>query len=359
MLGGVIGWFGLLAISLVTGGQTERDLYDILGVGRDATSKEIRKAFKTLAMKYHPDKNPDPGAAEIFQEVNYAKEILMDDEKRQLYDRCGHACLNENSNGGGGNPFGGNPFDVFENFFGGGGGGFNNAEPEIPKGQDVVSPLEVSLEELYTGTVIPLTRIGLEQVTTSGTRECNCRVEMKTVQRGPGSFQMMQERVCDECQNIKLEEDEFDMEIPIEPGMENGQMLIYYGGGEVAIDGEPGDLKIVLHQVPDRRFHRIGNDLYTNMTISLTDALVGFSTTLDHLGGKSIKVERLKVTWPGFKQRIRNAGMPIRDEPGKFGALVVTFDVDFPTNLDVANHGHLIRQIFGERGDPVQYNDFY
>ena len=96
MLGGVIGWFGLLAISLVTGGQTERDLYDILGVGRDATSKEIRKAFKTLAMKYHPDKNPDPGAAEIFQEVNYAKEILMDDEKRQLYDRCGHACLNEN-----------------------------------------------------------------------------------------------------------------------------------------------------------------------------------------------------------------------------------------------------------------------
>ena len=161
-----------------------RDFYKILGVNKSASKKEIKKAYRKLAMKYHPDKNPgDDTASDKFKEIGEVYEILADDDKRKTYDRHGEDGIKNMQQGGG--------HDPFANFFGHFGFGQQQEEQQEHKGSDVVVDLFVSLEELYLGNFVTVKRDRPTYEETSGTRQCNCRMEMKTHMTGPGSFQVI------------------------------------------------------------------------------------------------------------------------------------------------------------------------
>ncbi|KAG8230815.1 hypothetical protein J437_LFUL010595 [Ladona fulva] len=258
-----------------------RDYYTILAVPRNANTNQIKKAYRRLGKELHPDKNKDdPEAEQKFQDINAAYEALSDPEKRATSDRCGEECLKRES-GGGAIPFAsffgdfGFPFGI------GGGGG------ETPRGANVVTDLYVTMEELYAGNFVEITRNKPVVRPGKGTRKCNCRQEMET----------------------RLDE-ERTWEVEIEAGLADGQVSRFIAEGEPHVDGEPGDLIVrvlaLLHPVFECR----GDDLYTNVTLTLQDALVGFQMDIEHLNGRKVTILRDKVTWPEDRIRRKGEGMP-------------------------------------------------
>jgi len=317
----------LLTIQAVSAADV--DCYKLLGVTKKDTNKKIKSAYRKMAVKLHPDQNKDdPNANEKFQELAWCNEVLTDEKKKKLYDKCGKKCVDEAEQDGaqgGGSPFGGGFGSMFGDFF-----GFGNQEEEHRKGDMVVVPLMVTLEELYNGALIDMLRTKRTYVETSGTRQCNCRMEMRQKRMGMGQFSIYQEKVCEKCPNVKLVSRDEELEIEIEKGMEHGHEIAYFGEGEPMVDGEPGDLRVVLRLQPHQVFERRGADLYTNLTISLEDAMTGFSTSVKHLDGHSVQIERTAVTWHGFKMRVKNEGMPMLQDNTKFGSMIVTVQVAFP-----------------------------
>lgn len=301
-----------------------RDFYRILGVTKSASLHDIKKAYRKLAKELHPDKNKDdPEAAQKFQNLGAAYEVLSDEEKRKKYDRCGEECLQKD-----GMMDNTDPFSSFFGDFGFFGGG--EQQHETPRGGNIVMDVLVTLEDLYSGTFIEITRNKPVMKAAKGTRKCNCRQEMITKSLGPGRFQMMQQTVCDECPNVKLVNEERLLELEIEPGMVDGQETKFTAEGEPHLDGDPGDLILKIKTQPHPVFERRGDDLYTNITISLQDALVGFSLEIKHLDGHLVTVTRDKITWPGARIRKKGEGMPNYENNNLQGTLYITFDVEFP-----------------------------
>lgn len=189
-----------------------------------------------------------------------------------MYDRCGEDCLKKDG-------MMDNGFDPFASFFGdfgfpfGNGGGGNQ---EAPRGANIVMDVMVTLEDLYTGTFVEITRNKPVMKAAHGTRKCNCRQEMITRNLGPGRFQMTQQTVCDECPNVKLVNEERILEMEIEQGMVDGQETTFTAEGEPHLDGDPGDLVLKVKTQPHPVFERKGDDLYTNITISLQVILLRF-----------------------------------------------------------------------------------
>lgn len=196
--------------------------------------------------------------------LNFFK-VLSDEDKRKMYDRCGEDCLKKDG-------MMDNGFDPFASFFGdfgfpfGNGGGGNQ---ETPRGANVVMDVIVTLEDLYTGTFVEITRNKPVMKAAHGTRKCNCRQEMITRNLAPGRFQMTQQTVCDECPNVRLVNEERILEMEVEPGMVDGQETTFTAEGEPHLDGDPGDLVLKVKTQPHPVFERKGDDLYTNITISL------------------------------------------------------------------------------------------
>lgn len=340
----------LLIIVIV---QAGRDFYKILNVERSANTNEVKKAYRKLAKELHPDKNKDdPNAAEKFQDLGAAYEVLSDADKRKKYDQCGEECVKKEGMMDG--------FDPFASFFGDFGFGFGNEnqQQETPRGGNIVMDLQVTLEELYSGNFVQVTRNKPVMKPAKGTRKCNCRQEMVTRNLGPGRFQMTQETVCEECPNVKLVNEERVLEIEIEPGMKDGQEIRFVAEGEPHIDGEPGDLMFKITTVPHQIFERRGDDLYTNITITLQDALVGFKLDIKHLDGHIVTVEREKVTWPGAKLKKKGEGMPNFDNNNLFGFLVITFDVDFPKQDFTEEQKDQIKSILAQKSSNKIYNGF-
>lgn len=143
------------------------------------------------------------------------------------------------------------------------------------------------------------------------------------------SFQFFS-KVCDECPNVRLVNEERVLEIEVEAGMQNGQETRFVAEGEPHMDGEPGDLIIKIETAPHPVYERRGDDLYTNVTISLQDALVGFKLELKHLDGHVVEVQREKATWPGARIRKKGEGMPNFENNNLHGTLYITFDIEFP-----------------------------
>merc|ERR1711936_1060779 len=320
----------LFSLSDVFGG---RDFYKILGVSKRADTNQIKKAYRKLAKALHPDKNPDdPEAEEKFQDLGVAYETLKDPDLRKIYDKGGEEALQKNERGGGGSPFdsffggGGSPFDDFFGF----GGEQRGGEREAPKGANIVMELWVTLEELYVGNFVEMTHNKPVAKEARGTRRCNCRQEMVTRSLGPGRFQMTQQEVCDECPNIRFVPEEHHLEVEIEKGMMDGMEHKFHSEGEPHMDGEPGDLIIQIRTYPHTKFERRGDDLYTNVTLSLVDALQGFEMDIEHLDGHKVHVSREKITWPGARIRKQGEGMPNYENNNLFGTLYITFDVAFP-----------------------------
>uniref|UniRef100_A0A914V7A0 DnaJ homolog dnj-20 n=1 Tax=Plectus sambesii TaxID=2011161 RepID=A0A914V7A0_9BILA len=331
-----------------------RDFYKILGVARNANSNQIKKAYRNLAKELHPDKNEgDAVATERFQDLGAAYEVLSDPEKRKIYDRQGEEGVKKMDGGGGG---GHDPFSsFFGDFFGGGGGGGH--QEGTPKGADVTVDLWVTLEEMYNGHFVEVKRKKAVYKAAHGTRKCNCRHEMRTVQMGQGRFQMFQEKVCDDCPNVKLTTEERTLEVEIEVGMEEFQEQTFVGEGEPHIEGEPGDLKFRCRLEKHSRFERRGLDLFTNVTVSLQDALNGFELDIDHLDGHKVHVSRDKVTWPGARIRKKDEGMPSYTDNNQKGILYITFDVEFPRGEVTAEEKEMIAKVLKQSDTkPKVYN---
>ncbi|CAL2031146.1 unnamed protein product [Caenorhabditis brenneri] len=344
----------VLATFLVDFIECGRDFYKILGVPKNANANQIKKAYRKLAKELHPDRNQDDEMAnEKFQDLSSAYEVLSDKEKRAMYDRHGEEGVAKMGGGGGG---GHDPFSsFFGDFFGGGGGGGH--EEGTPKGADVTIDLFVTLEEAYNGHFVEIKRKKAVYKQTSGTRQCNCRHEMRTEQMGQGRFQMFQVKVCDECPNVKLVQENKVLEVEVEVGADEGHQQIFHGEGEPHIEGDPGDLKFKIRIQKHPRFERKGDDLYTNVTISLQDALNGFEMEFPHLDGHVVKVQRDKVTWPGARLRKKDEGMPSLENNNRKGMLIITFDVEFPkTEMSDEQKKQIIEILQQQDIKPKAYN---
>lgn len=330
-----------------------KSYYDLLQVSKSANEDQIKRAYRKLALKYHPDKNPgDEEANKKFTDISNAYEVLSNKEKRQIYDRYGEEGLKQHSaqNSGGGGGFGN---DIFSQFFGGrfGFGGEEEEEEKTPKGDQVTVELEATLEDLYIGSTLTFWRDKNIVRPAPGKRKCNCKNKMVTKQIGPGMYQQFTQQVCEDCPNVKYVRDGLPLTVDIEKGMKDGQEITFYEEGEPVTEGDPGDLKFVIRSVPHAAFTRDGNNLQMKMSISLVDALVGFKQNIKHLDGHEVSVGTSGVTKPGEVRKIKGEGMPIY-ETTRFGDLYVTFTVVFPDSLS-EEQKEVIRNTFGQTKSPV------
>ncbi|VFQ68655.1 unnamed protein product [Cuscuta campestris] len=317
-----------LAYSLIV--IASKSYYDILQVPKGASEDQIKRAYRKLALKYHPDKNQgNEEANKKFAEINNAYEVLSDSEKKNIYDRYGEEGLKQHAASGGGRGAGMNIQDIFSSFFGGGGA---EEEEKIVKGDDVIIELDASLEDLYMGGTLKVWREKNVLKPAPGKRRCNCRNEVYHRQIGPGMFQQMTEQVCDQCPNVKFEREGYYVTVDIEKGMQDGQEVVFYEDGEPKIDGEAGDLKFRIRTAPHDKFKRQGDDLHTTVTITLVQALVGFEKTIKHLDDHLVDISSKGITKPKEVKKYKGEGMPLHFS-NKKGDLYVTFEVLFPKSL--------------------------
>jgi len=338
--------FQILLISIVNA----KDYYDILGVDRSASKREIRKAYKTLSRKYHPDKNPgDKKAEEKFIELAKAYEVLSDDEQRRIYDQYGEEGLKH------GEQQFNDPFDIFRQF------GFNTGEPrhQERKGPEINIDLEVSLEDLYMGAYIdadikkqvicPYCR-GSGAASQDDVHICPaCNGTGKRMVRqmlGPGIFQQVQtvcdacggqgktiKKKCPHCHGARVQTGGEPISITVEKGMSDGHRIVFEREGDQHPEVTPGDIIFTIKTIPHPLFTRKGNNLYAKVAISLSDALLGFKKEIHHLDGHVVELERKGITPPGFVQEIFDEGMPLHEFPSEQGKLYIEYVVAFPTEL--------------------------
>lgn len=319
-----------------------KDYYDILGVARDADASVIKRAFRKLAVKYHPDKNPgDKTAEKLYIEINTAYEVLNDQNKRQRYDMYGVDGLKN----GGGDEGGG--FHDMDGMFGFG-GRRRRDERRVP---DVVIPLSVSLETLYNGGVIDAvhkrrTICDSWSDCESQCPRCNGRgVIIQTRRLGPGFVQQMQTSCpacggkgkigkpnCTVCPKGQFENVEKELLIDVEKGMSDGQFITFEGATDEVPDHANGDVKFEVATQPHERFSRTKNNLHYALRITLSEALVGINRQVRQLDDRLVSIKTDKVISPGEELVIEGEGMPSTDGDDA-GDMVVKFWVDFPANL--------------------------
>mmetsp|Transcript_49571 Transcript_49571/g.53495 ORF Transcript_49571/g.53495 Transcript_49571/m.53495 type:complete len:328 (+) Transcript_49571:127-1110(+) len=280
------------------------DFYKLLGISKKATNKEIKKAYRQQSLQFHPDKNKAEGAADKFSQINRAYEALVDEEKRSIYDRQGEEGLKQHEAreaGGGG---GGGGFDPFRDFFG---GGHQRREQEQTT-PNVDIPLEMTLEEMYSGAIFEVTYI--RQVLCLKWEMCMktnqaCQgpgISMKRQQIAPGFVQQVQQRDercvargkmwlsnCSECKS-QTEAEKIDLTIDAFKGIRDREAVTFEDVADEKPGYKPGDLNFVVVEKDHPEYHREGDHLYKTMSISLVDALTGFSLTLKQLDGEEFSV---------------------------------------------------------------------
>ena len=345
--------------------DNKRDYYDVLGVGKGASADEIKKAYRSLAKKYHPDLNPGNAEAEkSFKEVNEAYDVLSDPEKRQKYDQFGHAAFDPSAGayggGGFGGGFGGFDFgDIFSSFFGGGSGGARSRNMPID-GDDILTRISISFEEAAFGCKkeVNFARVeGCPDCATTGAAKgtkpetCStCRGSgTVTVQQNVGGFGRVQtQRECTSCHGtgkiikkpcsncngkgyIKVNK---RLEVNIPAGIDNGQRIVLRGQGSAGRNGGAnGDLLIEVRVAPHKIFTRDGNDLYCEVPIRFTDAALGADIEIPILGGKSEKMEIPEGTQSGKVFTVKGRGIQDINNSKRKGDLYVTVNIETPKNL--------------------------
>jgi len=338
----------------------EMKLYNTLGVTATATPTELKKAYRKLAIKFHPDKNPgNAEASEKFKEISHAYEVLSDEKKRQIYDEGGEQALKE---GGGGGHSGHNPFDIFDMFFGGGGGmGGRRGHRGPQKGKDVVHQLAVSLDDMCNGTTKKLQlskNVICDKCDGRGgkpgsTQSCtSCRgqgVQIKVHRIGPGMVQQVQqvcrdcdgkgERInakdrCKHCNGKKTQKTSKILEVHIDKGMQEGQKVTFRGEGDQEPGLEAGDVVIVLKEREHQTYTRQGNDLIMKMNISISEALTGFQRVVKTLDKREILITSPpgEVVQHGMVKAVSDEGMPRYRNPFSKGRLIIQFAVNFPAS---------------------------
>ena len=363
--------------------MSKADYYETLGVSRDASADEMKKAYRKLAVKYHPDKNPDDATAEAkFKEISEAYDVLKDDEKRAAYDRYGHDAFQGGGMGraGGGGGFH-DPFEmfreafgsgggggIFEEFFGGGGGRSGG----VQKGSDLRYDLEITLEEAAEGTekeirykraVACVKCSGSGAEPGSGKTTCPTCGGTGQVSSNRGFISFRQtcpncngtgqiiEKPCTDCRGEGRVMDFSTVKVRIPTGVHTGSKLRSAGKGEAGQSGGPaGDLYIVIHVKEHDLFERHEDDLYCELPIKFTLAALGGAIDVPTLFGKG----NLKIpsgTQSGTTFRLRGQGMPHLRGKGQ-GDLLVRVHVEVPTKLNSSQKKILVD--FAEAsGDPA------
>jgi molecular chaperone DnaJ len=332
--------------------MAKRDYYEILGVARDADEKEIKRAYRKLAMKYHPDRNPDDEDADHkFKEASEAYEVLSDSSKRGAYDQFGHAGVDGQAGGGfgggGGASFSDIFGDVFGDIFGGGGRGRNT------RGADLRYTLELDLEEAVKGKTVQIQIPGHKECDTcdgsgaekgSSPETCGTCAGMGQVRMQQGFFTVQQacptcrgsgqiiKNPCKTCRGAGRVTEQKTLSVKVPPGVDTGDRIRLSGEGEMGIDGgPPGDLYVQVAVREHSIFTRDGRNLYCEVPISIVDASLGGELEVPTLDGR-VKLKIPPETQTGKLFRLRNKGVsPVRGGPS--GDLLCRVTVETPVNL--------------------------
>jgi molecular chaperone DnaJ len=354
---------------------TVRDYYAVLGVGRDATAEEIKRAYRKLARELHPDVNPEQASHDKFKDVTTAYEVLSDPEKRRIVDLGGDP-LSQGGQGGQGNPFTGfGGFgDIFETFFGGGGG--RGPRSRVRQGADALLRLDLSLTEMAFGvkkdiaveTAVLCTSCqgdGCAPGTSPRTCDtCSGRGEIQSMQRsllGPvmssrpcptcaGTGQIIPSP-CPSCSGEGRVRARRTIGVEVPGGIEDGMRIRMSGQGEVGSGGGPaGDLYIEVTEKPHETFTREGSDLHCTVAVPMTAAALGTQVTLETLDSTET-VELRAGTQPGAVITLRGKGVP-RLRSASRGDVHVHVDVRTPVRLDEAQQ-KLLRELAELRSEDV------
>ena len=360
--------------------ENKRDYYEVLGVAKDASEADIKRAYRKMAAQYHPDVNHEPGAEDRFKEINEANEVLSDPDKRARYDQFGFAGVDPNfgAGAGGGNPFGGfgdfgDLGDIFGSFFGG--GGRSRRSPNAPqRGEDIGIRVEITFEEAAFGTEkeVSASRIeNCDQCGGSGAAEgshaqtcsrCNGRGTVRTQQNFMGMV-MQSDTTCPECRGSgkiipkpctrckgkgKVRRT-FKTKVKFPQGIDDGQTLRVTGEGSVGSNGGPnGNLMVTVQVKRHSVFTRQGQSVYVEMPISFTQAALGAEIEVPTLDGR-VRYTIPEGTQTGTTFRLKGKGIPYLNGNGR-GDEFVTVAVETPTKL-TKEQKELLRQFEASGGD--------
>jgi molecular chaperone DnaJ len=373
----------------------KRDYYEVLGISKDISAEDLKKAYRKLAVQYHPDKNPgDKAAEEKFKEVGEAYDILSDADKRAAYDRYGHAAFTGGMGGGGGgfhDPFdifrevfggggGGGGGGIFDQIFGGGGGGGRRRSTGPQRGSDLRYPLDITLEEAAAGTTkeIEIERLipcktcsGSGSASGSGKKTCRTCGGVGQVISSRGFFQIQQtcpdcdgagETVsdpCKACHGVGRQKDRARIRLNIPAGIEEGTQLRSSGNGDLGTrNGPPGDLYVLIRVKDHEVFQRDGHDLHCEMPLSYATAALGGELEVPTLGSKaSVKIP--SGTQNGTTFRLRGKGVKVmgRDQHGD---LYVHVQIAVPNKLTSEQKEKLqeFAKALGENNSPLHESFF-
>ena len=346
--------------------QEKRDYYEVLGVSKGASEDEIKRAYKKLARKYHPDMNPgDKEAEEKFKEVNEANEVLSNPEKKAKYDQFGFAGVDPNYGAGQGGYGGAGGFDfgdlgdIFGSFFGGGFGGGGRRNPNAPqRGESIRASLSVEFTEAAFGCEKSITIDRFEQCPTCKGKGCapGTTPEVCTQCHGTGTvtqaqrtpFGMMQSQTvcpkcrgkgqiihqpCPDCRGAGVVRKRRTIQVNIPAGIDNGQTISLRGQGHSGKNGGPaGDLLITVMVRPHEIFRRDGTAVFCEAPITFTQAVLGGTLEIPTIDGK-VKYDIPEGTQTGTVFRLRGKGIPVLNGRGR-GDQYATVNIETPRNLN-------------------------
>ena len=362
--------------------DNKRDYYEVLGVSKTASADEIKKAYRSLAKKYHPDMNPGDKEAEAkFKEANEAYDVLSDKDKRAKYDQFGHAAFDPSMGGGAGyggfGGFSGGDFDfgdIFSSFFGGGGSSRSRRNMPID-GDDVATRITIDFEEAAFGCKKEVTFARVEACAECGGSgaEKGTKPETCSTCRGTGSVTVRQQtmlgymqtqRPCQECRGtgkiiknpckncngkgfVKVNK---KLEVSIPAGIDNMQRIVLRGQGSAGRNGgDNGDLIIEVRVKKHDIFTRDGNNLYCDVPITFTEAALGAEIGIPILGGKPERYEIPPETQSGTSFTLKGKGIPDINSKRR-GDLIITVLVETPKNLN-SEQKKLLRQFAESLGE--------
>jgi len=349
--------------------MSKRDYYETLSVAKDAGEREIKKAYKKLAMKYHPDRTQgDKAKEETFKEIKEAYEILNDGQKRAAYDQYGHAAFEQGGHGGGGQDFGDAFGDIFGDIFGGGGRG-RGGQSHQRRGSDLRYNLELSLEEAVKGKTLEIkvpTYVSCDPCDGSGAKKGTSAKTCATC-HGHGQVQMRQglfavqqtcptcagkgkviSEPCTSCRGQGRVQKEKTLSVKIPPGVDTGDRIRLSGEGEAGEHGAPaGDLYVQANVRDHKIFVRDENNLFCEMPISFTTAALGGEIEVPTLSGK-VKLKIPRETQTGKMFRLRGKGVKsVRSH--STGDLMCKVVIETPVNLS-GDQADLLRQLDEKMG---------
>jgi molecular chaperone DnaJ len=341
--------------------MAKRDYYEVLGVARDASEEDLKRAYRKLAMKYHPDRNQGDGEAEArFKEVSEAYDTLKDADKRAAYDRFGHAAFEQGGGGGGGAGFGGNPFggafdDIFEEMFGRFGGRSGQGRAASGRGADLRQEITITLEEAFAGvkrTVRVPSSVQCEACNGSGAEGGAASVQTCGTCRGAGKIRAQQgffliERTCPTCggsgkiiknpckvcQGAGRVQRDRTLNVTIPAGVEDGTRIRLTGEGEAGLRGAPpGDLYVDVGIRPHAIFQREGPNIMVRVPLRMTQAALGGAVEVPSIDGSRASVKIPPGTQTGDNFRLRGKGFSVLRSAAR-GDMYVQVVVETPQNL--------------------------